>query len=51
MDEAGLEACAGFLVRAAGAGLLVGGAGSWPSGTVDSSEVLSLVVAVNSASF
>ena len=32
VGEAGLEACAGFLVGAAGACLLVGGAGSWPSG-------------------
>ena len=36
---------------AAGAGLLVGGTGSWPSGTMDPLEVLSLEVAVNSGSF
>ena len=30
--EAGIEACAGFLVGGAGACALVGGAGSWPSG-------------------
>ena len=32
MSEAGLEACAGFLVEVAGACPLIVGAGSWPSG-------------------